>query len=91
MADPHTPPRRSGVTIALIAIGLLILVPSGLCSAFFGITFLRDVLTATGEAAAYARGFIWLVPMFGGPPIVLGALLLWLGLRRRRRTIPPVR
>jgi hypothetical protein len=84
MTDPQAPPRRSGAAIALIAIGLLILVPSGLCSAFFGIAFLGDALTATGEAAAYARGFIWLVPMLGGPPIVLGALLLRLGLRRRR-------
>lgn len=85
MADPHAPPRRSGAAIALIAIGLLTLVPSGLCSAFFGIAFLKDALTATGEAATYARGFIWLVPMFGGPPMLLGALLLWLGVRRRRR------
>jgi hypothetical protein len=85
MADsPNLQPRRSGAAIALIAIGLLILVPSGLCSAVFGIGFLHDALTGTGETAAYARGLIWVVPIAGGPPMLLGALLLWLGLRRRR-------
>jgi hypothetical protein len=93
MTEPgqFIPPAWSGRGVAPIAIGLLILIPSGLCSAFFGIAFLGDALTGTGEAAAYARGLIWLVPMIGGPPMALGALLLWLGLRRRRRTIPPVR
>lgn len=91
MADaPNLQPRRSSAAIALIAIGLLILVPSGLCSAVFAIGFLHDMFTATGETAAYARGLIGVVPIVGGPPMLLGALLLWLGLRRRGRTIPPV-
>jgi len=88
MADPPPssapPARRSGVSIALICIGLLILAPSGLCTAFFGSSFLM-ALSRPGEAAAYARGFLPLVAMFGGPPIALGlALLLW-GLMRDRR------
>jgi hypothetical protein len=86
-ATPATPPgprRRRAGSIALICIGLLILVPSGLCTAFLGIATLID-MTGTGEAAAYAAGIIWAVLLVGGPPIVIGALLLWWGLRRDRR------
>jgi hypothetical protein len=77
-------PRRTAGSIALICIGLLILVPSGLCSAFFGINFLVSMKSA-GEGPDYAKAFLELVPFFGGPPIVIGALLLWWGLRRARR------
>ena len=76
MADPLPPierrPRRRGTSIALICIGLLILVPSGLCTGFFGVALVRG------------GGPILLVFLFGGPPILIGlALLLW-GLRRDR-------
>ena len=84
MADPHTPPRRSGAAIALIAVGLLILVPSGLCSAVLGIVFLNEALTYTGRSAADSRELLRVVLMVGGPPMALGAFLLWLGLRQRR-------
>jgi hypothetical protein len=72
MTNPSAPPqgRRTGGAIALIAIGLLILVPSGLCTALVGI---YD-----------AVGFNWLVFLIGGPPMALGALLLFLGLSWRR-------
>jgi hypothetical protein len=86
-AAPTTPPgpqRRRAASIALICIGLLILVPSGLCTAYFGIGFAVD-MTRTGDTAAYAAAFLQLVPVVGGPPIVIGALLLWWGLRRDRR------
>ena len=77
-------PRRSALSIALICFGLLILVPSGLCSAVFGVGFLMDA-AKPGETGAYALGLLWLVPMFGGPPVAIGlALLLW-GLKRDRR------
>lgn len=83
---PPLPPRRRGAgAVALIAIGVLILVPSGLCSAVFGIGFLSDIINHTPHGGEdYSRGFIWLVPMFGGPPILIGAGLLYWGLRRRR-------
>jgi hypothetical protein len=35
LQEPSRPPRR-GTSIALICIGLLILVPSGLCTVVFG-------------------------------------------------------
>jgi hypothetical protein len=82
-APPSLPRRLSGGTIALIAIGLLILVPSGLCSAILGVGFLSDII-GRGEAAQFSRSLIWLVPLFGGPPMLIGAGLLAWGLKRRR-------
>lgn len=87
MADaspPKSVPPRKGITIALICIGLLILIPSGLCTAVFGASVLVG-MNEPGEAVNYARAFAWLVPIFAGPPIALGtALLIW-GLKRYRR------
>lgn len=87
MADPLPPAppnRRTGLSIALICLGLLILVPSGLCSAVFGVGFLMDA-AQPGETGAYARGFLWLVLVLGGPPVAVGAALLVWGMRRDRR------
>jgi hypothetical protein len=86
MADRLPPAtwRRRRTSIALICIGLLMLVSSGLCSAFFGVGFLRDI-NQPGEAGMYARGFIWVVLLFGGPPMLVGLALLFWGLRRDRR------
>jgi hypothetical protein len=77
MADPppqapSRPPRR-GTSIALICIGLLILVPSGLCTVVFG-------GMVSGETGAYA-----MVLMIGRPPIAIGSALLVWGLKRDRR------
>jgi hypothetical protein len=77
------PPRRRGSSLALIFIGLLILIPSGLCTAVFGVGMIVD-MTGTGEAAAYARGLIWVVLAIGGPPIALGTAVLVWGLKRDR-------
>lgn len=82
--SPSATRRRRRSSIALICIGLLMLVPSGLCSAFFGVGFLMDI-NQPGEAGGYARALIWLVPLLGGPPMAIGlALLVW-GLRRDRK------
>jgi hypothetical protein len=78
-SERSRPPRR-GSSIALICTGLLILVPSGLCTAVFGIGFLGS----SGQTESF-DGLIWVVLMVGGPPIAIGiALFVW-GLRRDRR------
>ena len=89
MAEPPPcePRRRSSQGIALVVVGLLFLIPSGLCSTILG----ADIVAGTSQGAQYPSGLIGLVPVMGGPPMALGAVLFWLGLRRRRRTIPPVR
>ena len=67
--DPAPRPRITAGSIALICIGLLIFVPSGLCTAV--------VVTMGGPAEAAL--------VIGGPFIAIGWLLVWWGLGRDRR------
>jgi hypothetical protein len=73
----------TGAGVALVVIGLLILVPSGLCTGVLGIM---------GAAAAISRNnwsdlFQGLTEAlsFGFIPILLGGVLLWAGLRQRKK------
>ena len=62
------------LSIALLVIGLLILVPSGLCTAFLGLPVLIYNPLALG-----------MVALAGGLPIAVGALLVYAALKTRRR------
>ena len=73
--------RWTGAAIALVVIGLLILIPSGLCTGIFGIGALFDLTAAQGYAGILLIGAL----VLGGPFIVLGALLIRTGLRERHR------
>jgi hypothetical protein len=79
--DLAPPLRRSGKSIALICIGLLILVPSGLCTAVVGWSTVTGGFNVMGQTG----GLIGLELMVGGPPMAIGAALLVWGLRRGRR------
>ena len=70
-------PRWTLTSIALFVIGLLILVPAGLCTLFLGTLFLMD--------PSDASGFVGAILVFGGVPIALGAMLIWAGLKSRSR------
>jgi hypothetical protein len=80
--EPVGPTKKGSLTgagIALVVIGLLILVPSGLCAGAFGIIAVinnnwNDGLQMLTEAISF--GFI---------PIVLGSVLLWAGLQLRKK------
>jgi hypothetical protein len=68
--------RWTGVSIAFLVVGLLILVPSGLCTALIGgATLLED---------ADPSGFI-AVLLYGAVPVALGAALVYAGFNMRRR------
>jgi hypothetical protein len=72
----QTPPQQSkkswpGASLALFIIGLLILVPSGLCTALF----------IVGYPPA---GLFFL--LVGAVPMGVGALLVWGALKARRRS-----
>jgi len=86
MSMPENPKPKGSLTgagVALVVIGLLILVPSGLCTGVLGIM---------GAAAAISRNswsdlFQGLTEAlsFGFIPILLGGVLLWAGLRQRKK------
>jgi hypothetical protein len=73
--QPQAKPRWTAVSIALFVIGLLILVPSGLCTALVGILTLVE-----GDPSG-----IVLALMFGGVPMAVGAALVWAGFKARPR------
>ncbi len=80
-ADPKPPARWTGAAVAFVVIGLLILIPSGLCTGVFGIAGLVGGLTSSGaDMSLLAMALI-----VGGPFVALGALLVRTGLRERNR------
>jgi hypothetical protein len=72
-------PHWTAASIALFVLGLLILVPSGLCTAFVGGSIFVD-----GLASADLSG-IFVVLIYGGIPAAMGAALLYAALKLRRR------
>jgi hypothetical protein len=73
--DLQPQPSRAGCgAIALTIIGLLILIPSGLCT---GTLILIDQ-----PIKAQDVGFVLSI---GGPFILVGGLLTWLGIQASRR------
>ena len=87
MSDPvgpiqPTPPRKrwGGLAITLLVIGLLIVVPSGLCTGIFGVGALYDMMTSSS-----AEGFSILVEalMIGGIPLAIGAALVYAAFKAR--------
>jgi hypothetical protein len=74
--------RWTGSAFALVVIGLLILIPSGLCTGVFGVGALLDLGSGQGYEVVMLVGAL----VIGGPFIILGTLLLRTGLRERRRT-----
>ena len=82
--EPSAKPRYSAAgTAALMIIGLLILVPSGLCTGIFGGGAILDVLVHP-ENAGDAASLLGAAVVFGGPFVAVGGILVWLGIRRMR-------
>ena len=68
--------RWTGVSIAFLVVGLLILVPSGLCTALIGGATLIEDADPAGLIA---------VLLYGAVPMALGAALVYAGFNMRRR------
>lgn len=78
--DPPKRLRWTAGAIALLVLGLLILIPSGLCTAAMGVLSIASLGSGNDEWGAI------LPPMIIGLPfIALGAGLIWLARRLRRK------
>jgi hypothetical protein len=79
MADPAGGATRRFVANALIAIGWLMVGLCGTCTVVF-LTESVVALTQHQPAGEFGPNFIPIMALIlGGPPIVIGALLIWTG------------
>jgi hypothetical protein len=84
LPNPIPKPRYStGGIVALIVIGLLLLVPSGLCTAAIGIGAIYGMIVSP-QNAGDALATIPMLLIVAGPFLVGGAAMLVTGIRRSR-------
>jgi hypothetical protein len=86
MTPPPTdvsPPRQwTGCGCALVVIGLLILIPSGLCTGTFGYMTLLAIFQGDDVGSELSSGFVVLA--ISGSFLVGAIFLIRLGLRERK-------
>jgi hypothetical protein len=75
------PPRWTLGAVALIVLGLLILIPSGLCTAAMGIASIGSLFSSFGGFSSAIMGLFGTL-ILGGPFVALGAFLIYTGWRR---------
>jgi hypothetical protein len=81
--DQKPPPPRSLLgSIALIVLGLVILIPSGLCTAVMGVAAIGSMFSKFGGIEAGISGLVGTL-VLSGPFIVAGVFLIHAGWRRR--------
>lgn len=80
---------RSFLTVAMIAVGSLILAVSGPCTAFYAIGSLVDLAQGRSGGEFPPDFILAAAGLLGGPPILVGGVLIWGGLRLRRRPKSP--
>ena len=88
MSQPDSHPKRqysAAGTAALLIIGLLFLLPSGLCTGIFGGGALLDALLHP-QNIRDSLSIISMAVAFGGPFIAIGGVMVWFGVRRIRRS-----
>lgn len=82
---PPPPPRRNvAAGVAFLVIGLLLLVPSGLCTGILAGGTLIESFIHPGSSGDLGSVF-FMALIFGGPFIVGGGVLVWQGVERLRR------
>ncbi len=74
------PRRNVAGGIALLVLGLVILVPSGLCT---GVMAIGAIVSMFRYSAAV--GMLPMALIFGGPFVAAGGALVWQGIKRLRR------
>ena len=78
------PPGRGCAATAIIVLGLLILIPSGLCTGFMTIIPLLGAIFGP-QGWTNSIDTIEMALIIGGPFVILGGFLTWLGFRLGRR------
>jgi predicted lipid-binding transport protein (Tim44 family) len=93
MYDPNTAPpppaaspsgqRRQwgALSVTLIVIGLLILIPSGLCTGIFGIGALYDMFTSSSSEG---MSILMEALVIGGIPLAIGGILVYAAFQARK-------
>ena len=82
MSNENPPTNTLDGTIVLLVLGLLVLVPSGLCTGYFGIAGLVTMFDP--HDPGYGVLFLGAAVLFGGPFVVAGIAMLWIGIKRWR-------
>jgi len=83
MSSNHNPPAGTPAgTIVLLVLGLLVLVPSGLCTGYFGIAGIA--MSFDAHDPGYGPLFIGAALILGGPFVAGGIAMLWIGIKRWR-------
>jgi hypothetical protein len=78
---PEPVKRNVAGGIALLVIGLVILIPSGLCTGVMAGGAILSLFTASGNG----MGLLTPALIFGGPFVAGGGALVWQGIKRLRR------
>lgn len=81
--EPTKPARSLAATVAILAIGLVILVPSGLCTGTMGVSAVVNAVLYPAQAGD-AVSMIALALIVGGPFVIAGGALVWIAIRRLR-------
>jgi hypothetical protein len=66
-----------------LIIGLLFLIPSGLCTGIFGGGALLDAFV-NPQNASDSLSMIFAAALFGGPFIAVGGVMVWIAVKRLR-------
>ncbi len=82
--DPQKPLRWTATGIALFVIGLLILVPSGLCATSALLFFLGSLFSRNSQVLQLSAVTLFAV-IIAAPFILLGLGFIRTGLKERRR------
>jgi hypothetical protein len=83
-APPHYPPPSGSLAgCALFAIGLLFLIPSGLCTAIGGVGLVGQLMSDPAELSRDFYAYIGFVVLTLAC-LAIGIALVWAGIRVRR-------
>jgi len=84
MSLPDAKPKYSiAGTAALLVVGLMVLVPSGLCTGFFGGGAIIGAILDPNEASESLSTFVMAL-IIGGPFVAGGGVMVWQAVKRMR-------